>query len=201
MAIGNRSTVVPALGDHRPERPPAVCGHLINVPTHFNVKLPPISGHLPNADADSHLLVVRICYNGQCKQMPRFRWSFQPKIAVAHPNLRLIVRSNVRAIVQRAIFYVVESNEPCDCGKSVTFVLRHHVVKVTYYVFQPAMSKKGTIFSSSLDQRIEMLRRLDETYHVEQGACWWAKHNNDMYRTIRSRQGCHPGRVEFGRPG
>ena len=42
------------------------------------------------------------------------------------------------------------------------------------------MSKKGTIFSSSLDQRIEMLRRLDETHCVEQGACWWAKHNNDI---------------------
>ena len=93
-------TVVPALGDHHRERPPAVCGHLINVPTHFNVKLPPISGHLPNADADSHLFVVSTCYNGHCKQMPRFRWSFQPKIAVAHPNLRLIVRSNFRPILQ-----------------------------------------------------------------------------------------------------
>ena len=147
------NTVVPALGDHRRERPPAVCRHLINVPTHFNVKLPPISGHLPNADADSHLLGVSTCYNGQCKQMPRFRWSFQPKIAGAYPNLRLIVRSNVRAIAQRAIFYVIESNEPRDCGKLVAFLLRHHAVKVTYSVFQPAMSKKGTIFSSSLDQR------------------------------------------------
>ena len=173
--IADISTVVPALDDHSRERPPAVCGHLINVPTHFHVKLPPISGHLPNADADSHLLVVSTCYNGQCKQMPRFRWSFQAKIAVAHPNLRLIFRSNFRAIVQRAIFYVVESNEPRDCGKLVAFVLRHQVVKVTYYVFQPAMSKKGTIFSSSLVQRIEMLRRLDETHSVEQGACWWAK--------------------------
>ena len=168
-------TVVPALGDHRRERPPAVCGHIINVPTHVNVTLPPISGHPPNADADSHLLVVSTCYNGQCKQMPRFRWSFQPKIAGAHPNLRLIIRSNFCAIVQRAILYVIETNEPRACGKLVTFVLRHHVVKVTYFVFQSAMSKKGTIFSSSLDQRIEMLRRLDETHRVEQGACWWAK--------------------------
>ena len=103
------------------------------------------------------------------------RWSFQPKIAGAHPNLRLIVRSNVHAIVQREIFYVIESNELRACRKLATFVLRHHVVKVTYSVFQPAMSKKGTIFSSSLDQRIEMLRRLDETHRVEQGACWWAK--------------------------
>ena len=140
------STAVPALGDHRHERPPAVCGHLINVPTHFNVKLHPISGNLPNADADSHLLVVSTCYNGQCKQMPRFRWSFQPKIVGAHPNLRLIVRSNFRAIVQRAIFYVIESNEPRDCDKLVTFVLRHHVLKVTYSVFSTRDVEEGNDF-------------------------------------------------------
>ena len=185
------------MGDHRRERPPAVCGHLINVPTHFNV-LPPISGHLPNADADSHLLVVSTCYNGQCKQMTHFRWSFQPKIAVAHPNLRLIVRSNFRAIVQRAIFYVVESNEPRDCGKLVTFVLRHHVVKVTYYVFQPAMSKKGTIFSSSLDQRIEMLRRLDETHSVEQCACWWANTIMTYIERLEADKAAIPGEWNSG---
>ena len=95
----NHTTVVPALGDPRRERPPAVCGHFVNAPTHFKVKLPVISGHLPNADADSHLLVVSTCYNGQCKQMPRFRWSFQPKIAGAHPNLRPTDLSNVRAVV------------------------------------------------------------------------------------------------------
>ena len=93
-------TVVPALGDPRRELPPDVYGHVIKVPTHFNVKLPAIGGHLPNADADSHLLVVRTCYNGQCKQMPRFRWSFQPKIAHgAHPNLRPTVFSNVHAAI------------------------------------------------------------------------------------------------------
>ena len=92
-------TVVPALGDPRRERPPAVYGHFVNVPTHFNVKLPLISGHLPNADADSHLLVASTCYNGQCKQIPRFRWSFQPKIGGAHPNLPPTVRSNFRAVV------------------------------------------------------------------------------------------------------
>ena len=93
------AAVVPALGDLRHERPPAVCGHFVNVPTHFKVKLPVISGHLPNADADSHLLVVSTCYNGQCKQMPRFRWSFQPKIAGAHPNFRPTDLSNFRAVV------------------------------------------------------------------------------------------------------
>ena len=65
--IHKSSTVVPALGDPRRERPPAVCGHFVNVQTHFKVKLPVISGHLPNADADSHVLVVSTCYNGQCK--------------------------------------------------------------------------------------------------------------------------------------
>ena len=65
------STVVPALGDPRREGPPDVYGHVINVPSHLNVKLPAIDGHLPNAD--SHLLVVCTCYNGQCKQMPRFQ--------------------------------------------------------------------------------------------------------------------------------
>ena len=99
MLMEEQSTVVPALGDPRRERPPAVCGHFVNVPTHFNVKLPVISGHLPNADADSHLLVVSTCYNGQCKQMPRFRWSFQQKIAGAHPNLRPTDLSNFRAVV------------------------------------------------------------------------------------------------------
>ena len=60
-------TVVPALGDTRRERPPVMYGHIINVPTHFNVKVPAISGHLPDADADSHLLVVSTWYNGQCQ--------------------------------------------------------------------------------------------------------------------------------------
>ena len=105
------STVVPALGDPRREQTPAMYGHVINVPTHFNVKLPAIGGHLPNADADSHLLVVRTCYNGQFKQMPCFRRSFQPKIAGGgHPNLR-------------PTFHIE--------GK------RHHVVKVTYSMLNP----------------------------------------------------------------
>ena len=53
------STVVPAMGDPRRERTTDMYGHVINVPTHPNVKLPAIGRHLPNPDADSHLLVVR----------------------------------------------------------------------------------------------------------------------------------------------
>ena len=101
-------------------------GHVINVPTHFNVKLPAIGGHLPNADADSHLLVVPTCYNGQFKQMPRFRRSFQPKIARGgHPNLRPTFCSNVHAAIwwPQAIFHI-ESKW-------------HHVVKVTYSMLNP----------------------------------------------------------------
>ena len=46
-----RYTVVPALGDPRRERPPALYDHVINArPTHFNVKLPLISGHLQCTD-------------------------------------------------------------------------------------------------------------------------------------------------------
>ena len=89
--------VIPALGDPRRERPPAVYAHVINVPTRFTVKLPLISGHLPNAD--SHFLVVSTCYNGQSKQIPRFRWSCQPKLDGEQPNLRLIVRPNFSAVV------------------------------------------------------------------------------------------------------
>ena len=88
------SSTVPALSGPRRKRPPTVCGQLINVPTPFNVKLPAIRGHLPKADENSHLLVVRTCYNGgQCKQMQCFRWSFQPKLAGSHPNLRSTLRS------------------------------------------------------------------------------------------------------------
>ena len=87
-------TVVPALGDPRRERPPGVYGHVINVPTHFNVKLPAIGGHLANADTDSHLLVVRTCYNGQCKQMSRFWWSFQPKMITS-----VRVMNNTSAVI------------------------------------------------------------------------------------------------------
>ena len=74
------NTEVPASGDPRRERPPGVYGHVTEVQTHINVKLNAIGGHLANADTDSHVLVVRTCYYGQCKHMSRFRWSFQHKM-------------------------------------------------------------------------------------------------------------------------
>ena len=85
------TTVVSALGDPRRERPPGVNGHVIKVPTHLNVKLPAIGGHLANADTDSHLVGVRTCYNGQCKQMSRFLWLFQPKMTT---NVRVMYNTS-----------------------------------------------------------------------------------------------------------
>ena len=132
-------TVVPALGDPRRERPPAVYGNFVNVPTHFNVKLPLLNGHLPNADADSHLLVVSTCYNGQCKQMPRFRWSFQPKIAGApklgtdsshkFPCCRLVANEQY-VTSSRLMNHVFAANQPIHWLR-----LFHDITgKVTYSV-------------------------------------------------------------------
>ena len=108
----NQTTVVPALGDTRRERPPAVYGHIVNVPTHFNVKLPLISGHLPNADADSHLLVVSTCYNGQCKQMPRFGGHFNQKsLARTQTWDRQFAQiSRLSSGDQRAICHIIETD-------------------------------------------------------------------------------------------
>ena len=39
--VCSKITIVPALGDPRRERPPAVYGHVINVPTYFNVLIRP----------------------------------------------------------------------------------------------------------------------------------------------------------------
>ena len=40
--VDNYTTVVPVLGNPRPEWPPDMYGHVINVPKHHNVKLPVI---------------------------------------------------------------------------------------------------------------------------------------------------------------
>ena len=165
------STVVPALGDSSRERPSDVYCHVINGPIHFYVKLPAIGGHLPNADVDSHLLVVSTtCYNGQCKQMPRFRWSFQPKIARgAHPKLWPIVRSNVHAAFwwPQATFHIESKclrDEPRDCGNSdplVTSVSRHHVVKDTSSVSNPRCRRRELflVLTSCRTLAIELVRQ------------------------------------------
>ena len=164
-------TVVPALGDPRRERPPAMYGHVINVPTHFNVKLPAISGHLPNVDTDSHLLAVSTWFNGQCKQMPRFRWSFQPKIAGSRPiatdsSLKLpccrLVTDEQYVTSSKVINHMIAANHPLHWLR-----LFHDTTseKSRLLFFHLAMSKKRTILS--LDQGIEVLFRLGEAHHAE----------------------------------
>ena len=81
-------TVVPVFSNPLDERPPAVNDHVINVQKIVNVNVPQISVHLPNADADSNPLVIRICYKGQCKQIPCFRRPCYAKIARDRYNLR-----------------------------------------------------------------------------------------------------------------
>ena len=140
-----------------------------------------------NADADSHLLVVSTCYNGQCKQMPLFRWSFQPKIAGAHPNLPPTVRSNFRAVVgdRRAIY--VTSSRVINHGIAANQPF--HWLRLFYdttseksrlLIFQLVVSKKRT--SLRLDQGIEVLCRLGEAHRVERllpSQC--GKHANGTY--------------------
>ena len=55
--------------------------------------------------------------------------------------------------------HVIAANQPLHLLRLFYDI----VVKVTFSVFQPAMSKKRTI----LDQRIEVLRRLGEAHRVE----------------------------------
>ena len=87
------TTVVPALSGH------LLCADTLSISRHISRLNYLWSASTCLTLSRSHLLVVSTCYNGQCKQMPRFRWSFQPKIAGAHPNLRPTDLSNVRAVV------------------------------------------------------------------------------------------------------
>ena len=143
------------------KRPPAVYAHVINVQTCVTRPRTVIYWLSAPAITDSANIY-----------MPRFLWSLQPTIAGTNPNLRAIVRSNFRDVVwwptnnnfmsSKVVNHVIAATRPLHW---FLFRLPHHVVKVTSSVFQPAMSKKRTILS--LDQRIEVLRRLDEAYHVE----------------------------------
>ena len=146
-------------------------GHFVNVPIHFNVKLPLISGHLPNADADSHLLVVSTCYNGQCKQMPRFRGHFNknrwraPKLgsdsSLKFPCCRLVTNEQY-VTSSRVMNHVIAANQPLHWLR-----LFHDITSEKSHILfvQPVMLKNRTILS--LDQRIEVLCRLGEAHHVE----------------------------------
>ena len=72
----------------------------------------------------------------------------------------------------------------------VMFVLRHRVVKVTYILFfntRSMMSRKRPILSWSLDQRIEVIRRLDEAHRVERLLASWCG-KTQMARIEDSKQ-------------
>ena len=145
--------------DPRRERSPDVYGHVINVPTHPNDKLPAIGGHLLKADADSHLLVVRTCYNGQFKHMPRF---------VGHFNTKSVALRTLSCDQHFAHINMRPSGDRKQCFISqtlVTFALRHHVVCV-----KPAMSEKIPILSfdqcaSCRARAIEMVRQNANSTH------------------------------------
>ena len=107
---------------------------------------------LTRTDADSHLLVVRTCYNGQCKQMPPFRRSFQPKIAGAYPNLRSTVRSifSVLPSGDHKHYFILRVNT-CMMNNMISLMPIGYVRFTTSrrkshgLSFQPTMSKKRMI--------------------------------------------------------
>ena len=163
------TTVVPALGDPRRERPPAMYGHIINVPTHFNVKLPAISGHLPNADADSHSLAVSITdsankcrvFGGRFNQKSLARAQIATDSSLILPCCRLVTDEQY-VTSSRVINHMIAANHPLHWSR-----LFHDTTseKSRLLFFQLAMSKKRTILS--LDRGIEVLSRLGEAHHVE----------------------------------
>ena len=65
------TTVVPALGDPRRERPPAVYGHSINAPTHFKVPIRP-SDERPPAMYGHFCLVPRVSVHDRYYCIPIF---------------------------------------------------------------------------------------------------------------------------------
>ena len=168
------NTVVPALGDPRRERPPAVYGHYV------------MSRHISTLN---YLWSAATCLT---RTRTVIYWLSAPAITdsankchvfCGHFNQKLLARTQTcdrqfsqisvlssgdqRAISERC--HVIESDGPRDCGKStpslVTFALRHHVGKSRIMFVQPAMLKNRTILS--FDQRIEVLCRLGEAHHVE----------------------------------
>ena len=140
------------------------------------------------ADADSRVLVVRTCYNGECKQIPGFRWSFQPKIAGAHPNL-----FHIDVCVMNHVI-AASATTPL-----VAFVLRHHVKKVTSSVFNPRCLRRERfllIWTSELMCCAAWAECI--VYTLDLSNCELVRQNTNS--TYRSSHSCHCGRVEFGRP-
>ena len=125
------TTVVRALGDPRRERPPAVYGQFVNVPTYVNVKLPLISSHLPNADADSHFWLSAPAITDSANKWHVFGGHFNQKsLARTQTWDRQFAQISVLSSGgQRAICHVIETGDARDYGKPtpslVTCVSRH----------------------------------------------------------------------------
>ena len=135
-------TVVPALGDPRRERPPAVYGHFVNVPTHFKVKLPLISGHI---STKNRWRASKLATDSSLK-FPCCRLVTNEQYITSSRVMNHVIAAN-QPLHWLRLFYDITSEKSC-----ILFV-------------QPAMSKNRTILS--LYQRIEVLCRLGETHHVE----------------------------------
>ena len=138
-------TVVPALGDPRRERPPAVYGHFVNVPTHFNVKLPLISGHLPIKTRTLTVIywLSALAITDSANKCHVFGGHFNQKSLARAQTwdqqfAQIYVLSSGH---QRAICHVIETGEPRDCRKPttsfVTFVSRHQRKTHVFCLFNP----------------------------------------------------------------
>ena len=128
--------------------------------------------------------------------MPRFRWSFQPKIASAHPNLGPTVRSNFRAVVWWSTSNMSRHRDWWTTWLRQTNPFIGYVCfktsteKSRIMFVQPAMLNNRTILS--LDQRIDVLFRLGEAHHVERllpSQCG----KTQMARMISNKHGKHRG--------
>ena len=130
---GSVITVVPALGDPHRERPPAVYG----------VTLPPISGHLSNADADSHLLVVSTVQRNT---------TFS--VVVSTKNHKRAPQLATGSSLKFPCYHLVTNEQYFTSSKVMNHVIAAswlhlfydlHVVTVTYSVFSIRYVEEGPL--------------------------------------------------------
>ena len=181
------TTVVPALGDPHRDRPPAMYGHIINVPTHFNVKLPAISGHLPNADADSQYCCPAAPGITDSANKCRVFGGLFDHISLARALIATdrLVTDEQHVTSSRVINHMIAANQPLHWLRLFYDTTSE---KSRLLFFQLAMSKKITILS--LDQGIEVLCRMDEAHDVERllpSQC--GKNANGTYDIKTDREG------------
>ena len=104
-------------------------GNVTNVPIQFNVKLAQISGHLPYADTDSHLLVVRTCTTDSLNGIPPFRRAFYAEVA-GTANVRPL-KLLCCHLVTETIFYIEMKrlrDEPHDSSITYAFGMMRRIL-------------------------------------------------------------------------